>query len=163
MNRPVRNQETYYDGHHHVHCFGFLLAVDGIDGCCRYFNGHLPGSQNDLNNYYSSDLYHEPGLFLGPGDKVIADGIFARVNEEDNKLIVPVCEVRRPLTVVENNYNLLHRQARSIVEHYNGRLKGSCGILDHYTFSIDKINPHFICCLCLTNIRVKHQDRLRDR
>ena len=50
----------YFDGHNHEYNFGFLLGVDGVTGTCRYFNGHVPGSQNDLNNYYSSDLYQEP-------------------------------------------------------------------------------------------------------
>ena len=160
MRRPNNpNHALYYDGHHHEYNFGYFLAVDGIDGSCRYFNGHLPGSRNDLNNYYSSDLYHQPMLYLGIADKVIADGIFARIDA--NRFIVPVCGVRRPLTQIELNYNTVQRKARSIVEHYNSRLKGSCGILRDYTFGIDSINPVFLSCLCLTNIRVLFQDRMR--
>ena len=159
MQRPRVNQVAYYDGHHHMHCFGFLLAVNGVDGCCRIFNGHFPGSQNDLNSLHSSELYDKPGLYLGVSAKALADGIFRVVP----CCVVPVCGVRRDLTVMKVNYNVIQRKGRSIVEHYISRLKESCGNLHHYIFSIDGINPLFIACLCLTNIRVKHQDRLRDR
>ena len=162
MMRPSQNQELYHDGHNHEHNFGFMLGCDGVEGACRVFNGHCPGSHNDLNIYYNSDLYHNPGIYLGPGDKMAADGIFARINVEDDVFVVPVCGVRRELTEREKNYNYAQRHARSIIEHYNGRLKGSCGILTKDSFFIGMINTHFIASLCLTNIRVKYQDRLRN-
>ena len=159
MTRPNNaDHRAYYDGHHHEYNFGFLLCVDD-QGVCRYFNGHLPGSQNDINNYYSSDMYHNPGLYYGPGDKALADGIFARIAE--GRFIVPVCGVRRDLNQMEENYNRIQRQSRSIIEHYNSRLKLGCPIIDGYTYAVDSINPIFLSCVALTNIRVKFQDPLR--
>ena len=38
-----------------LHNGGGCGGVDGY-GQCRYFNGHIPGSQNDINNYHSSGL-----------------------------------------------------------------------------------------------------------
>ena len=68
MTRPNNiHHERYYDGHHREYNFGYLLGVDEVTGTCCYFNGHLPGVQNDLNNYYSSSLYTQPGLHFAPG------------------------------------------------------------------------------------------------
>ena len=161
MRRPCRNQEDHYDAHKHMHCLGFLLGVDGVDGCCRYFNGHVPGRQNNLNNLYSSDLFQNTHLYLGIADKIVTDGIF-RYSMPD-EVIIQIGDLNRASSVEENNYNVAQRQCRSIVEHYNGRLKGYCGILRNYTFSIANINKLFISCLVITNIRVKYQDRMRDR
>ena len=160
MTRPNNEaHRQYYDGYKREYNFGYLLGVDGITGECRYFNGHLLGAQNDLNNYYSSGLYNEPALYFGLGDKVLADGIFARIDE--NRFIVPVCGVSRELTAIEQRYNMVQRKARSIIEHYNSRLKLGCPILRYFSYSINKINPIFTMCLTLTNIRIKYQDPLR--
>ena len=155
-NRP--NHGEYFDGHHHEYNFGYMIVVDCF-GLCRLINGHLPGSANDLNNYYSSDLHQNPTYYLGLGGKMLGDGIFARI--EPQTFIVPVCGVRRPLTQREINFNAAQRCGRSIVEHYNSRLKGYCPRLRYYTYSIESINPVFVSFVCLTNIRIKYQDPLR--
>ena len=113
MRRPNNpNHASYYDGHHHEYNFGFFLAVAGVDGSCRYFNGHLPGSRNDLNNYYSSDLYQNPMTYLGIGDELIADGIFARI--ESDRFIVLVCGVEGSNCNL-CNYHAAQRKARSML------------------------------------------------
>ena len=56
-----------------------MIEVD-CDGECRLYNGHCPGSLNDLEIYYSSDLYRNLGLYLGINDKIIVDGIFVGIN-----------------------------------------------------------------------------------
>ena len=129
------------------------------DGECRLYNGHCPGSLNDLENYYSSDLYANPGLYLGINDKIIVDGIFVGVDTE--KFITPICHADKLLADEEKRYNYVQSWDRAIVENYNHRLKSGCPVITNFTFQEDKINNIFITSLVLTNIRIKYQSPLR--
>ena len=113
----------YYDGHKHEYNIGFLCGVD-CDGLVRFVSGHYPGSCNDIEMYYDSDLYRQRNAYLGPNDKVLADGIFARVQGGNGPFIVPVCYMDRDLTLAESRFNKIQSWDRAINEHYFSRLKG---------------------------------------
>ena len=149
----------YYDGHNHEYNYGFGIGVD-CDGLARVWSGHCPGSFNDVNIFYGSDLYANPGIYFAPGDKMLADGIFARV--EEDRFITPICYVYRQLTVLESRYNDIHGWDRAIVENYFNRVKAGCPIVKGIRFAKTKVNSIFLQSLILTNIRIKHQSPLRS-
>ena len=137
-----------------------MVCCDG-KGLARIIHGHCPGSLNDLENYYSSELYTEPGLYFGLGTKAIADGSFARV--EVDRFISPVCYIRgRGLTVQETRFNIYHSWDRSIVENFFGRMKLYCPVIQNFRFAVDKINIIFTAAVIMTNIRIKYQSPLRN-
>lgn len=152
----------WFDGHKREYNFGYLCAVD-CNGICRIAHGHQPGSVNDIGAYYASDLYRRANQYLAAGDKMIADGIFALAHGRGNgPFIVPVCGLLRAYTIAEQRYNDLHSWARSIVEHFFGRLKCLCPMLWRYTFSTEN-NTNIIVgsCIIVTNIVIKYQHPIR--
>eukprot|EP01084_Bolivina_argentea_P188608 324636_1 len=151
------NHTIYFDGHNREYNYGFGIGID-CEGQCRVWSGHCPGSVNDIGVYYASDLYLNPGMYFGPGTKMITDGIFARVDV--GRFIVPVCYVYRQLTAREQLFNMVQSWDRAIVENYINRLKFGCPLVEDMKFGKDKINAIFLSCLILTNIRVK-QNPLR--
>ena len=152
------NHTIYYDGHNHEYNYGYMICVD-CDGEARLYNGHLPGSLNDLELYYDSDLHSNSALYLGIDDRILTDGIF--VGCDENIFITPICYLDRPITPPESRYNKVQRWDRVIVENYNARLKLGCPIIKNFTFGLDKINGIFVMSLILTNIRIKYQSPLR--
>lgn len=133
------------------------------EGICRFAHGHQPGSINDIESFYFSDLYQRRHLYLGRGDKILADGIYARIEgHATGPFIVPVCYLNRPFTIAEERYNELQAWGRSVVEHFFSRLKGLCHILFRYTFSSEvNINVIVGCAFIVTNIVIKYQHPLR--
>eukprot|EP01084_Bolivina_argentea_P060366 110300_1 len=157
--RPTKdNGIEYYDGYKHLYTFGFFVGVD-CDGLCRLYYGHAVGQDNDIQLYYDSDLFENPGLYLGIGDKCLADGIYARINAP---FITPCAYLQRALTVAETRYNCIHRWDRSIVEHYFGRLKTKFPICSCFTLREESINHVIVCCFTLNNIIIKYQEPLRN-
>ena len=154
------NHGEYRDGHKDEYNFGFLCAAD-FDGIIRVAHGHHPGSCNDIELYYNSDFYVNRSTLLGSNDKLLADGIFARVEGGQGPFIVPVCYMGRDLTLEESRYNKLQAWDRSIVEHSFGRMKGLCPILEYFTFRERHINIVFISCVILNNIVIRYQHPLR--
>ena len=149
----------YYDGHKHEYNYGFGVAVD-CDGLARVWSGHCPGSFNDITIYYGSDLAANPGLYFARGDKMLADGIFAHV--EEHRFITPICYVYRDLNEMENRYNDIHSWDRAIVENYFNRVKYGCPVVKDIRFAKDRVNLIFLSCLIQTNIRIKYQSPLRS-
>lgn len=147
----------YYDGYKHHYNYGFLVNVD-CDGLARNIHGHFPGSINDIESYYFSDLYRAPQTYFGPTDRMLADGIFARV---PGPFIVPVSYLQRNLTLAEVRYNEIQRWDRSIVEHYFARLKLYFPIVNDFPFESDRINLFFTCCVVLCNVLIRFQSPLR--
>lgn len=161
MRRPYAlDQDLYCDGHKREHNFGFLCGVDS-DGICTYAQGHQPGSINDIQAYYEGDLRNHRNRYLLPGDRVLADGIFARVEGGNGPFIVPVCYLRRALTLAEARFNEIQAWDRSIVEHFFGRLKNLFPVLYWFPFRRSQINVVFIGCVTLCNIVIKYQHPLR--
>ena len=149
----------WYDGHKRDYTFGFLCAVD-CEGICRIAHGHQPGSVDDVTSWLNSGFHSNMPNYLLAGDKVLGDGIFARIGAP---FVVPVNRVTGiPQTQIEERYNILHFWARSIVENYFGRLKLLCPILQYYTFSlVDNINLNVGSCFILTNISIEFDHPLR--
>lgn len=161
MRRPDNaGHSTYYSGYKHQYTYQFLCCVDSM-GICRNIHGHYPGSCNDIESYYYSALYTAPHTYLGPGDKILADGIYARIQGLNSPFIVPVCYMNRPLTPIEQRYNMIHRWDRVIVEHYYARLKLYCPIVDNFTLARDRINLIFTACVIVCNVLISYQSPLR--
>ena len=151
---------TYYSGYKRQYTYQFLCCVDS-KGICRHWHGHYPGSCNDIESYYYSELYRNPQTYLGPGDKILADGIFGRVQGANSRFIVPIGYMQRRLTPAEERYNIIHRWDRVIVEHYFARLKLYCPFLDQYNLGRDKLNLVFSACVVICNVLIKFQSPLR--
>ena len=150
----------YYDGYKRMYTFGYFCLVDS-EGICRSINGPYPGSVNDFEAYHGSDLHQSRGNYLGPADKVLVDGIYARIQQGNSPFIVPYCYMNRQLTVAEERFNFIHRWDRSIVEHFFGRLKLYYPILTQFPFTDDYISVYFTSCVILCNILLKYQNPLR--
>eukprot|EP01084_Bolivina_argentea_P006736 12752_1 len=149
------------DGHHAAYTYGYLCAVD-CDGQCRIAAGHYGGSLSDIETFYYSDLYANPGIYVGNGAKYLVDGIFARIDSGPHgHFITPFCYMQRRLTVAETRYNNIQAWDRSIVEHYFGRLKYWFPLVDNFRLSDEAINMVFRSCCIFTNIMIQYCKPLR--
>eukprot|EP01084_Bolivina_argentea_P006735 12751_1 len=161
-SRPFSIDHTLYrDGHHAAYTYGYLCAVD-CDGQCRIAAGHYGGSLSDIETFYYSDLYANPGIYVGNGAKYLVDGIFARIDSGPHgHFITPFCYMQRRLTVAETRYNNIQAWDRSIVEHYFGRLKYWFPLVDNFRLSDEAINMVFRSCCIFTNIMIQYCKPLR--
>ena len=88
------------------------------------------------------------------------DSIFRYVDVNDD----PIFITRFPhaTTVQEAMYNILHSEARVIIENTYARQKKYFPILGMgYPFDLDTIDIVYRCCVILTNILIIHQSPMR--
>ena len=147
------HHELYYDGYKKEYNYGFLVGVD-CDGWGRIFHGHQPGSLNDLESWYLSDMCNNYANYFGVGDKSLADGIFSRI--APGSFITPICYVNRDLSVAETRFNELQSWDRSIIEHYFARAKNTFSMINNFELDEDAINYVFITTLILNNIIIRY-------
>ena len=123
------------------------------NGMVRIFNGPYPGNMNDLMVWKSSDYALHASYYYTTADKTLGDGAFP----SDPRFICPVGYLQRPLTVTEQRFNWIQNWSRSIIEHYNGRLKLTCPVVNDLKFKLSNAATILVLCICLTNIRIQYK------
>eukprot|EP01083_Nonionella_stella_P167425 562674_1 len=78
--RPVKDQELFYDGHHHMHSVGFLCFIDG-NGVCRGIHGPSIGRKNDIQIWCDSVWCEQVHDLVAAGDLILFDGAFRYVDD----------------------------------------------------------------------------------
>eukprot|EP01083_Nonionella_stella_P182366 656061_1 len=154
--RPCFNQQDFYDGHHHDHNIGYLVACNGWGWPC-YIYGPQPGHRNDLSYYRNCQLYRNPDRFVFGGNYVFGDRIFRYY---DVPMITPFHGMWF-YTLYELLFNYYQSQSRVIIENLFGRFKVLWNIWCIWNNNLSDLDLHFRATMTLTCIIIKHQDPLR--
>lgn len=148
--RPKTDGQDYFT-RKKVYSINCQLICDDRKRILWYQIG-WPGSVADSDAYKCSTLYRQPGLFLGPGEVIIADSGYA--------CKAPVCTpYKHPAAAVPDNklFNELFSRARVCIEHVNGILKGrfmslkGIRIQQKVLADFARINNWIKACLVLYN------------
>lgn len=140
-----------------MHNVGFITFCDSL-GVTRLVCGHIPGKQNDIRLWYTSEYRENRQQYFG-NSVVLFDSIYRYVDVESGLFITRFPSAD---TVPEAVYNVLHTEARVLIENTYARQKQYFPIIGmRFPFQLKWIDIVYRCVVILTNILIIHQSPMR--
>lgn len=148
IRRPIRDQEVYYSGKSGCHTIKYEGACRLSDGLLCWFRGGIPGSIHDIILARTGNIARH----LAMDEEILADLGYAGLE----RAIVPFKRAPgRPLTPGQEAFNATHSFARSIIEHFWGRVKTFAGPREVWRHALDMHPLMMNAAVNLTNAWIR--------